>query len=176
MGRRSPKGRSQVADLGGGRPLVGKGGGQGVDDLPLEHGEVVVDGELSRLGIGFIDRGGVFGDIELGPEDEAEDFEGVEPLVDLGLVDGGGRGRGGQGVEGPLVELEELGAHHLPVVGFGFAVVGVGDGEDARGRGVVGFEEFLDLTGKHGEELLLGALEADPETTLAVALEPGAGH
>jgi hypothetical protein len=72
--------------------------------------------------------------------------------------------------------VEKLGAHHLPVVGFGFGVVGVGDRKDAGGGRIVGFEELLDLTGEHRQQLLLGAFQTHPETTLTVAAEPGPGH
>ena len=75
-----------------------------------------------------------------------------------------------------MVVVEELGAHHLVVVGLGHGVVGVGHGKEALGRRVVVVDELPGLLGQHAQQLTFGVFESGADTAVAVPHEALPAH
>ena len=117
-------------------------GRQGVDDLPLEHAQVLVDGELVGAGVvrGHLPVSSVTSSWV--PSSRRSTSTAPSHSLSSVVVDGGGvrrwrpacRGRGGG--------VEQRRPHHLAVFGLGVGVVGVGHREEAAGARLLAVHEL----------------------------------
>ena len=136
----------------------------------------MVEGEPRRLGIFGVEASvRLLGDVELGPEDEAEALETPEPGAELVL-------RQVLGVGGPLelrereeLPLDETGADEAGVLLVRLVVGGVRGREESVERRLTGVERVAELPRQRRKDVPLLRRQVDAVGAVATSPDP-AGH